>query len=424
MTNAEILEQVSKLEKGLSNPNIPESAKATLKKKIEGLKSELKEAEAKVEKKEEKLEKEEKKVQDELESTIAKLEKGLNNPNIPQSAKETIKKKIAAAKEELSKQKAEIKEDKKDSEKEKKEIKKAVAKIEEVAKKARTTPIKGRAKKDTKAKPKAPKAKAPKVKVEEKKRAKKSTERKSKLKGIVSDLAALIEKNKELKAKYSGKGVDLKKDAGRSAKPFCYRFVGKHDYRVPTAAQIKAGKKRGTIDYEGRPNRSDKYPKQTVKLARGGDVQGRTTDKSADGQRFAKPTGYRWKDSAVKKGIITQAQLSKSPSKAMIAKYPRYVYTESRVDKSDRNPSRKYQSLAKGGDVQGKVSDKNADGQRFAKPTGVRWKDKAVKRGLASKADLAKTPSKKMQEKYPNLVYTEKRSDKSDKRPSRKYTSL
>jgi chromosome segregation ATPase len=77
----------------------------TLKKKIEGLKSELKEAEAKVEKKEEKLEKEEKKVQDELESTIAKLEKGLNNPNIPSSAKETIKKKIAAAKEELSKQK-------------------------------------------------------------------------------------------------------------------------------------------------------------------------------------------------------------------------------------------------------------------------------------------------------------------------------
>jgi chemotaxis protein histidine kinase CheA len=423
MTNAEILEQVAKLEKGLSNPNIPESAKATLKKKIEGLKSELKEAEAKVEKKEEKLEKEEKKVQDELENTIAKLEKGLSNPNIPASAKESIKKKIAAAKEELSKQKAEIKEDKKESVKEKKEIKKAVAKIEEVAKKARTTPIKGRAKKDTKAK--ATKAKStPKVKVEEKKRAKKSTERKSKLKGIVSDLAALIEKNKELKSKYSGKGVDLKKDAGRSAKPFGYRFVGKHDYRVPTAAQIKAGKKRGTIDYEGRPNRSDKYPKQTVKLARGGDVQGRTTDKDADGQRFAKPTGYRWKDSAVKRGIITQAQLSKSPSKAMIAKYPKYVYTESRVDKSDRNPSRKYQSLAKGGDVQGRTTDKAADGQRFAKPTGVRWKDKAVKRGVASKADLAKSPSKKMQEKYPNLVYTEKRTDKSDKRPSRKYTSI
>jgi hypothetical protein len=344
MTNAEILEQVAKLEKGLSNPNIPESAKATLKKKIEGLKSELKEAEAKVEKKEEKLEKEEKKVQDELENTIAKLEKGLSNPNIPASAKESIKKKIAAAKEELSKQKAEIKEDKKESVKEKKEIKKAVAKIEEVAKKARTTPIKGRAKKDTKAK--ATKAKStPKVKVEEKKRAKKSTERKSKLKGIVSDLAALIEKNKELKSKYSGKGVDLKKDAGRSAKPFGYRFVGKHDYRVPTAAQIKAGKKRGTIDYEGRPNRSDKYPKQTVKLARGGDVQGRTTDKAADGQRFAKPTGVRWKDKAVKRGVASKADLAKSPSKKMQEKYPNLVYTEKRTDKSDKRPSRKYTSI-------------------------------------------------------------------------------
>jgi len=415
MTNEEILEQVAKLEKGLSNPNVPESAKATLKKKIEGLKSQLKEAEAKVEKKEQKLEKEEKKVQNELEETIAKLEKGLSNPNIPASAKDTIKKKIAAAKEELSKQKKEIKEDKKESVKEKQEIKKAVKKIDEIAKKARKTPIKGRQPKATK---------VPKVKVEEKKRAKKSTERKSKLRGIVSDLEALIKKNKELKAKYEGKGVDLKKDASRSAKPFGYRFVGKYDYRVPTAAQIKAGKKRGTIDYEARPNRSDKYPKQTVKLARGGDVQGKVSDKNADGQRFAKPTGYRWKDSAVKKGIITQAQLSKSPSKAMIEKYPRYVYTESRLDKSDRNPSRKYESLARGGDVQGRVSNKQQDEQRFAKPSGVRWKDKAVKRGVASNADLAKSPSKKMQEKYPNLVYTEKRSDKSDKRPSRKYTSI
>ena len=417
MTNEEILEQVAKLEKGLSNPNVPESAKAPLKKKIELLKSQLKEAETKVEKREEKLEKEEKKVQDELEATIAKLEKGLTNPSVPPSAKEAIKKKIAAAKEELAKQKKEIKEDKKDSEKEKKEIKKAVAKIDEIAKKARKTPIKGRAKKEAK-------AKVPKVKVEEKKRAKKSTERKSKLKGIVSDLEALIQKNKELKAKYSGKGVDLKKDAGRSAKPFGYRFIGKHDYRVPTSAQIKAGKKRGTIDYEARPNRSDKYPKQSVKLARGGDVQGKVSSKHQDEQRFAKPTGVRWKDSAVKRGVIKKADLAKSPSKASQAKYPKLVYTEKRTDKSDKSPSYKYKSLAKGGDVQGKVSSKHQDEQRFAKPSGVRWKDKAVKRGVASNADLAKSPSKASQEKYPNLVYTEKRSDKSDKRPSRKYTSI
>jgi hypothetical protein len=80
--------------------------------------------------------------------------------------------------------------------------------------------------------------------------------------------------------------------------------------------------------------------------------------------------------------------------------------------------------MAKGGDVQGKTSSKNQDEQRFAKPIGVRWKDKAVKKGVASNSDLAKSPSKKMQEKYPKLVYTENRSDKSDKNPSIKYKSI
>ena len=100
MSNQEILDQIAKFEKGLSNPNIPESTKNTIKSKIEGLKAQLEKVEEKVEKKEQKLEAEEKKIQSELEDNIAKWEKGLNNPNIPASAKEAIKKKIAAAKEE------------------------------------------------------------------------------------------------------------------------------------------------------------------------------------------------------------------------------------------------------------------------------------------------------------------------------------
>jgi hypothetical protein len=84
----------------------------------------------------------------------------------------------------------------------------------------------------------------------------------------------------------------------------------------------------------------------------------------------------------------------------------------------------KSKMMAKGGDIQGKTSSKEQDEQRFAKPTGARWKDKAVKKGVASKSDLSKSPSKKMQEKYPKLVYTETRSDKSDKNPSIKYKSI
>jgi len=258
MNNQEILDQIAKFEKGLSNPNIPESTKSTIKSKIEGLKSQLEKVEEKVEKKEEKLEAEEKKIQSELEDNIAKWEKGLSNPNIPASAKEAIKKKIAAAKEEVAKQKAEIKEDKKESEAEKKEVKAAVKKLAEVAKKA------GKVKTKRKAVPK------PEIKEEE--REKKSEKRQSKLKGMMAELETLINKNKYLKAKYEGKGVDLERDASRPAKPFGYRFTGKDNYGVPTKEQIKKGMKDGSVDYEGRPNRSDKGPKKKYKLKDGGSV--------------------------------------------------------------------------------------------------------------------------------------------------------
>jgi hypothetical protein len=75
-----------------------------------------------------------------------------------------------------------------------------------------------------------------------------------------------------LKSKYEGKGVDLERDASRPAKPFGYRFTGKDNFDVPTKEQIKKGLKDGSVDYEGRPNRSDKTPKKQYKLAHGGDV--------------------------------------------------------------------------------------------------------------------------------------------------------
>ena len=258
MSNQEILDQIAKFEKGLSNPNIPESTKNTIKSKIDGLKAQLEKVEEKVEKKEEKLQAEEKKIQSELEENIVKWEKGLNNPNIPASAKEAIKKKIAAAKEEVSKQKAEIKVDEKEADKEKKEVKAAVKKLAEVAKKAGK--VKGK--------------KIPKVVVKEEQREKKSEKRQSKLKGMMDELQKLIHNNKFLASKYEGKGVDLKRDAARPAKPFGYRFTGKDNFAVPTKEQIKKGLKDGSVDYEGRANRSDKTPKKEYKLAHGGDFDG------------------------------------------------------------------------------------------------------------------------------------------------------
>lgn len=75
-------------------------------------------------------------------------------------------------------------------------------------------------------------------------------------------------------------------------------------------------------------------------MKKGGDVQGKQTDKAKDGQRFAKPKGWRWKDEALEK--VGRVKMSKSPSKFMRKKYPELVYWEDRIDKSDKNPSRKY----------------------------------------------------------------------------------
>lgn len=359
MNSTELVQQIEKIEKNLNNPNLPDSAKAKLKERVEKLKADLKEAEKDIEKKEEKLEKEEKKVQSDVQDEIAKLEKNLNNPNLPDSVKEVMRKKIAAAKEKLAEQKQEIKEDKKEAAEEKKEIKEAVKEVEKVAKEVEKV-AKQEEKEEEEEKPKKavrkPIKKAiKKPVVREKKRAERSEKRKKEMRKIATELSALIEKNKKLRKKYEGQGVDLDRDAGRSAKPFGYRFKGKKDYRVPTEAQIKRGLKRGTIDYEARPNRSDVYPKGykgNIKLEeggmmedggmmkKGGDVQGKQTDKAKDGQRFAKPKGWRWKDEALK--VVGKVKMSKSPSKFMRAKYPDLVYWEDRIDKSDKNPSRKY----------------------------------------------------------------------------------
>ena len=74
-----------------------------------------------------------------------------------------------------------------------------------------------------------------------------------------------------------------------------------------------------------------------------------------------------------------------------------------------------FESYKKGGAVGKSVSDKH----RFAKPAGYRWKDKAVQKGVATRADLAHEPSKKMRKKYPNLTYFEDRLNKADAHPTR-----
>lgn len=330
MDTQEILSKIAKLKKAVESESDAD-VKASYNKKIAALEAQVADAEAKVEKKEEKAAAQEKKTLGEADEKIKKLEKALASESDP-DVKARYQKKLNELKGTLKDVKEEIKEEKKEIAEQKKEIKQAVKEVKSVQKEVRKTAIKKVAKK----------------KVERKKVETKKTKRKEKLNRVLSDLDAMIEKNRKLKSKYgsgykgTGKPSDLERDAGRKAKPFGYRFVGKHDYRVPTEMQIKRGLKRGTIDYEGRPNRADVNPDKKIKLADGGMMKkgGKVGSSKEDRARYAKPAGWRWKDEAVTKRVIERKQLSMQPSKKMRDKYPDLVYYEDRLNKADKKPTR------------------------------------------------------------------------------------
>jgi hypothetical protein len=573
MDTQEILSKIAKLKKAVESESDAD-VKASYNKKIAALEAQVADAEAKVEKKEEKAAAEEKKTLSDADEKIKKLEKALASET-DADVKARYQKKLNELKGTLKDVKEEIKEEKKEIAEQKKEIKQAVKEVKSVQKEVRKTAIKKVAAK----------------KVERKKVETKKTKRKEKLNRVLSDLDALIEKNKKLKSKYgsgykgTGKPTDLERDAGRKAKPFGYRFVGKNDYRVPTEIQIKRGLKRGTIDYEARPNRADVNPSKKVKLADGGmmadgginnpkqlnytqqleyrlkmindDVnelkkiisdRGLTEEfnKPSPPQNYAPIThlynieiatdlkddeslswdlfstsmkrGGRTKAAIVadkrykalkagkrisedgnvyyesranrsdvsrrdkledggmmKRGDSMYIAVSKSDpnefhsfqwtpddkliingksvdvndweiinvqeaemmrrggrTKAAIVADKRYkalkagkrvsedgnVYYESRANRSDVSRRDK---LEDGGMMKrgGKVGSSKEDRARYAKPAGWRWKDEAVTKRIIERKQLSMQPSKKMREKYPDLVYYEDRLNKADKKPTR-----
>jgi myosin heavy subunit len=506
--------------------------------KISQIEANLKEAEEKVEKLEEKVALEEKKELSEVEKKINKYKDFLESETDP-DVKARFQKKIKELEDSLKEVKQEIKEEKKEVAEQKVEIKKAIKAVKSV--------------KATKVEKKEAIQKVEKKVRERKEVSVKRTRRSKEIKRIIGDLDKLIEKNKKLKQKYTGKGVDVKKDASRSAKPFGYRFSGKHDYRVPTKAQIKAGKASGKVVYESRANRSDVYPKgqqgkSYAKLANGGEVEytkkqiiyvlndvGYEVDDNNfdelainEGFKYKDGVWYRTDDFAkggktpvvrtqfeeeefeyAKGGVVGTYQLmpyvsmgqmrSGNLSQLSTPSYKDKVMFEgskdeaimkanNMVNNSDeiisvevsllvrnglkvRDRYKKIEmvrgnKMAHGGHTQGyddrederlamkhgrmskkdldstharrddarfeergkmakggRVGQSKEDKARFAKPAGWRWKDSAVKKKIISTTQLSKSPTKAMREKYPNYVYFEDRLNKADKNPSRKYLS-
>jgi len=147
--------------------------------------------------------------------------------------------------------------------------------------------------------------------------------------------------------------------------------------------------------------------------------------RGADKEKKAKPVGYRYTDKLAKQLGIKDP--SKKPSAADIEKYlgrkknGKYIYTETRKDKSDVKPKDK---LAKGGKTaqnypQSTNYNEFRDLEKKAKPVGYRY-NKAGLKALKIKNPYAK-PTRAHIEKYlDKYVYWENRADKSDQNPSGK----
>jgi hypothetical protein len=217
-------------------------------------------------------------------------------------------------------------------------------------------------------------------------------------------------------------------DGQRMAKPVGWRFKG-NNYDTPSQQVIDREMKKSPsnrrIYFEQRRDKSDMNPSNDyISLKRGGQTQGQYArehdgrySKASDGQRMAKPVGWRFKGNNydTPSQQVIDREMKKSPSN-------RRIYFEQRRDKSDMNPSNEYISLKRGGQTMGQNESKfgwrsqKDDSRWMAKPVGYRYTNARAKRlGV----DEYAKPTQAHIEKYRGKgVYFETRRDKSDLNPS------
>lgn len=253
--------KIAKFEAKLSDPNTPQAALPKIKEQIQKLKDELKDAKPAAEKKTE--QKEVKAAAKEAEKKIEAAEKQIASPSTPAKQKAALKKRVQAVKKV-------VKEAKADAEKQTEARRRGRPRKEVVAKapakrgrpaKAAPAAKKTVVKRATKAQVAKP---APKPVVAKKRVVKRATKAAAKVRTAVSSLEKLVQRTKELRAMYAGKGVDLDRDAARGSKRPGWRIPGSN--RRATKADIKAGR----AYYEARPNHSDIQKSKYPKLAKGG----------------------------------------------------------------------------------------------------------------------------------------------------------
>jgi len=370
----QLKQDLKDLEEGLND--LPEEFKDDVRQEIKDLKEQIKDAEKEVAAKD--------KLKSAVEKKIEKIEDKIKSPKTPVKVKATLKKSLQSVK---------------------KEVKEAV---KEDVKERKAKPIKRK-----KASPTGAKRGRPKKVVKAKPVVKRKSKASMKYERALTNLQKLVNKDKELREKYKGKGVDLDRDATRKAKPFGYRLRG-DNYRRPTKAEIKSGE----AYYEARPERADVRRSKYPKLEDGGMMAKYGTLTGIDGKEeliFEPIKGYKIQESEENGGGTFVIEILKYPNYG--GKGVRYYYDvsnrrgreysnnleslmESMKEDLERNKGKKITEI-----------DYKADGGMMAK--GGRTKKRTKAQLLADKRLKAKKPGKRVSES--GEVYYESRENRSDK---------
>ena len=211
------------------------------------------------------------------------------------------------------------------------------------------------------------------------------------------------------------------------AKPVGYRYKG-NNYNEPSANVIKRELAKPREDrkiyYEVRKDKSDYDFYSKFKKGGATSFSGRqyaNYNEDMDGNKSAKPVGYRYTDRLAKR--LGVSEIAK-PTAEHIEKYlGRGVYIERRQDKSDMKPrpqSSRLYSLKSGGATsfsgrQYANYNEDMDGNKSAKPVGYRYTDRLAKRLGVS--EIAKPTAEHIEKYLGRGVYIERRQDKSDLKP-------
>lgn len=318
---------IATIEKGLNNPNINDAMKEKLKTKLASLKSQLEEgakkAEAVAEKAEDAADDEKKS----LEAVISKIRKGLDNKQVPENVKPALRKKLQEAEAKMEAIEKAAKEATTAAKEVKAEVKEAVAQVDDVI---------ADVKKDKKVKKNAiskVKGAAKKVVAESKKRKTVATAHEKKYKDIIDELVAHVKANKKLSVVYEGASRDsLERDAARHA--------------LPPGKRVS---KDGNIYYEGRRNRVDVTKRKRYPFFdEGGVLQGGGTVKASAEQVWNEHWAADGRHNFLKANFASDESISKSLTTKEYSELPEKVKKSLQSHLDGKRPGNPFIDVKKG----------------------------------------------------------------------------